>query len=220
MRQHAMNDEESVTSPSDHESKNGPIFHAGSLLTALKRLCAANDNMTYRTSGGLRVMIRHEPDEEEEISFDVSIVIEEEHPSIEKALKNEIDIVEDESGCIVIEDYAFESTDTEALKGAMDFLNAVDLWTVCPCGEYLIKDKNVTHDASMCYYCEMTHDGQHEDIFCPICHESGNQRWMITTPCCTQKMHKKCKEACITSDGLRDIPSRCPMCRAESWLNT
>lgn len=192
------------------------ITNEDALLKTLVRLRAANDNVTYRTSGGLRVMIRNDPDDplSEDIAFDVSIIIEDEPPAVEKSLRNEIDISEDESGCIVVDEYSFAKSDTEALKTAMDFLNQVDHWTPCPCGCYLIKDA-----ATMCYYCEMTAEppgNADDDIFCPICHESGHPRWMIHTTCCKQKMHRKCKETCIASAALRLQDAQCPMCRA-SW---
>ena len=192
------------------------ISDPAALLKTVKRLSKANDNVTYRTSGGLRIMLRNEPDDEDgpdTIAFDVSVVIEDESPSVEKAFRNEIDIMDDESGCIVIEEYSFAPDDTESLQQAVDFLNQVDLWTVCPCGEYLIKDAPEV----MCYYCEMTvysDDKEDPDIFCPICHESGHQRWMTTTPCCKQKMHKKCKATCVSSAELRLQEAQCPMCRA------
>lgn len=189
------------------------ISDSAALLKTLKRLGAANDNVTYRTFGGLRIMLRNEPDDDDpnNIAFDVSVVIEDEPPSIEKAFRNEIDIMEDESGCIVIEEYSFAPDDADSLQQVMDFLNQVDLWIICPCGEYLIKDAPET----MCYYCEMTCLGEkEEDIFCPICHEIGHPRWMTTVSCCSQKMHKKCKDTCISSSELRLQEARCPMCRA------
>jgi hypothetical protein len=192
------------------------IRKPGSLLATLRRMRTCNDNVAYRTTGGLRVMIRNDPDSdsEEDLSFDVSIVTEDETPAIVKSIKNEIDIMEDDAGCIVIEEYSFSDTDADSLQSAVDFLNAVDLWTVCPCGEYLIKDKIHNPALEMCYYCELTNNGDLEDVFCPICHENGASRWMVTTSCCNQKMHKKCKETCIATDVLRD--PRCPMCRT-SW---
>ena len=131
--------------------------------------------------------------------------------AIVKSIKNEIDIMEDESGCVVIEEYSFEENDLEGLQTAVDFLNAVEHWTVCPCGEYLIKDA-LAPGADMCYYCDMTTPEGGETVFCPICHESGNVRWMVATACCKQRMHRKCREACIRHDD----PPRCPMCRS-SW---
>ena len=183
------------------------------LLRTLQRLVNANDNVTYRTSGGLRVMIRNDPnDDQDDISFDVSVVIEDEPPAVEKALKNEIDIMEDDSGCIVIEEYSFMREDAETLKNVVDFLNAVDAWCVCPCGEFLVKD-----GCTMCYYCEMTAEKTDtDDVFCPICHESGHPRWMVNTACCKQLMHRKCKDTCVSSAALRLQAAQCPMCRA-SW---
>lgn len=205
---------EAPQSPPDPPA-NKFISDPKAFLRMLQRLMASNDNVAYRTSGGLRIMLRNEPnDDQDDISFDVSVVIEDEPPAIERAMKNEIDIMEDESGCLVIEEYSFMLEDTETLNNVVEFLNAVDLWCVCPCGEYLIKD-----NGKMCYYCEMTAekpDPTQEDIFCPICHESGHARWMMNTSCCKQKMHRKCRETCIASAGLRLQDAQCPMCRA-SW---
>lgn len=189
------------------------------LLKLVKRLRDANDNLAYRTSGGLRIMIRNDPDDAGpgEVAFDVSVVIDDESPEIVKAIQNEIDIMEDDSGCIVIEDYAFSETDGESLKSAVKFLNSVDTWTVCPCGEYLIKDAFENAEATMCYYCECTREA-HETLehFCPICHDIGCARWMITVPCCNQKMHRKCQQACIVSASIRHVENKCPMC-CQAW---
>jgi hypothetical protein len=197
----------------DEKKKSVFINDPGALLKTLKRLGHANDNVTYRTSGGLRIMIRNDPDDTDErtITFDVSVVIDDEPPSVEKAFRNEIDIMDDESGCIIIEEYAFAVDDTESLHNVVTFLNALNLWMICPCGDYLIKDTPEV----MCYYCEMTKClDEKEDVFCPICHESGHPRWMTTTTCCGQFMHKKCKETCISSAELRLQDVQCPMCRA------
>ena len=198
------------------------ISDSAALLRTLKRLRSANDNVAYRTSGGLRIMIRNDPDSETdvnktEIAFDVSVVIEDEPEEIVKAIKNEIDIMEDDSGCIVIEDYSFQETDAEALKSAVDFLNAVDSWTVCPCGEFLIKDAHVDTvpskaAVSMCYYCECTRESTDTlDVQCPICHDHGSTRWMVKLPCCGQWMHRKCQQS-----ALRLVENKCPLC-CRSW---
>lgn len=192
------------------------VHSSEDLLAVLKRLKAANDNVTYRTAGGLRVMIRNDPVDSEPgqpesayINFDVSVVTEDELPAIVKAINNEIDIVMDDSGCVVIEEYSFADTDAEGLKEAMDFLNDIEQWTVCQCGEYLIKDQG-----AMCYYCHLTTDpaDKGEDVFCPICHEETRPRWTVATPCCKAKMHRKCKEACIAAAAS----PTCPMCR-KAW---
>ena len=185
------------------------------LLQTLIRLREANDNIAFRTTGWLRVMVRNDPSSDsvnkDNLDFDVSVVAEEEVPAVAKALKNEIDIIEDECGVIVIEEYSFLETDTESLEQTMDFLNLVDSWCICPCGEYLIKDKK-----NMCYYCDMTQNPQETaGIFCPICHEEGCSRWMVETECCKQKMHRKCRETCIATAEARLQEASCPMCRTE-----
>ena len=224
---------ESVASPAPLPLDNGPtdkkkafISDAAALLRTLKRLRDANDNVAYRTSGGLRIMIRNDPESEtdvsgKELSFDVSVIIEDEPDEIVKAIKNEIDIMEDDSGCIVIEDYSFQDTDTESLQTAVDFLNAVDLWTVCPCGEFLIKDAHVgtalKAAVSMCYYCECTRESNDTlEVQCPICHDHGSTRWMVKLPCCGQSMHRKCQQSCIASSSLRLVENKCPLC-CRSW---
>lgn len=202
------------------ESTRKNLIHSrDELLAVLKRLRAANDNLAYRTFGGLRVMIRNDPVDVEDsgtyINFDVSIVTEDELPAIAKAVNNEMDIMPDDAGCVVIEEYSFLETDGEGLKEAMDFLNVVNHWTVCQCGEYLIKD-----EGAMCYYCHLTNDPSEssEDVFCPICHEESRPRWMIATSCCKRQMHRKCKEACIAASAQSAFPQApsCPLCRT-AW---
>ena len=189
------------------------IHDPAALLRTVLRLREANDNVTFRTEGGLRVMLRNEPDMGSStslVAFDVSVVTEDEDASIVTAINNEIDIMEDDSGCVVIEEYSFLVSDAEGLQAAVTFLNDVNLWTVCACGDYLIKD----HPATLCYYCDMTHAGGAADVFCPICHEQGYPRWMVTTACCAQQMHKKCKAACQAASSASS--GTCPMCR-KAW---
>ena len=197
------------------------IVDPASFLAVLKRLRAKDDSFAFRASGGLRIVIRNDKDDDEDdanpdwFTFEVGVVVnDEERPCVIKSIKNEVDIMEDVDvgGIAVLETFEFDQADDESLMESIEFLNAVDHWTVCPCGDYLIKDRGET-----CYYCQMTHrQDDTEENFCPICHEVGRNRWMITTGCCKQKMHKKCKEACIVSNDLRNLESRCPMCR-EPW---
>ena len=195
------------------------VTDAQALLRVLKRVRASHDSLAFRSTGGLRLAIRDTAEDElreKWLTFDVCIVVaDDEKPSISAAVKNELDVLEDEelAGFAIIEQYEFRDDDAESLNAVMEFLNTAALWTVCQCGEYLIKDRH-----AMCYYCELTarQGDDAENVFCPICHETGYPRWMVTTSCCKQKLHKKCKEACIVSDDLRDVESRCPMCR-ETW---
>lgn len=203
------------------------ITDPGALLRVLKRLHATDDGYAgfrFRTAGGLRVAIRNDSDsddlrDETWLAFDVNIAVEEdEPPSVLKAIKNEIHVIADDTaGLYVIDEFEFDPADQESLTSAMDFINDVNMWTVCPCGDYFIKDRG-----DMCYFCDMSMraDENGEQIFCPICHDVGHVRWMVTTNCCKQKLHKKCKEACIVSEDLRNRDgarcSRCPMCR-EPW---
>jgi hypothetical protein len=208
--------ENAQTSSSNEEvsKKRAFITRPEALLAVAKRLRVSNDNLAYRTSGGLRIMLRNDPDPDVDhddinvVAFDVSVITDNESSAIVRSIKNEVDIMEDESGCVVIEEYEFGESDDDALKSAMDFLNEVDQWTVCACGEYLIKD----FPATECYLCELTHAGDPTDIFCPICHEPGRARWMTTTTCCAQQLHTKCKTLCRESST-----TGCPMCRSANW---
>lgn len=209
---------ESTTMPPPSSSGTRLVNNPSALLALLSRLKASNDNVAFRTSGGLRVMIRNDPDSDvEDLMFDVSVIIEDESPSIVKAVKNEVDIMEDDAGVIILEEYSFPKSDGDALKGAMDFLNALDAWTVCPCGEYLVKDKYLdANAASMCYYCELTRGptANDDDVYCPICMNDGCERWMVATECCKQKMHRRCREECIATSHLRNNTPECPLCRS------
>ena len=201
------------------DSNTTLIADPAAFSNVLRRLRTSNDSVAFRTPGGLRLAIRNDPDDEGRenwFTFDVCVVVsEDEKPSVTNAVKNEIDIMDDDevSGFAIIDQYEFREDDAESLEAAKEFVNTAAAWTVCQCGDYLIKDRG-----AMCYYCEMTarRDEDVDKEFCPICHEHGYARWMVVTSCCKQKLHKKCKEACIVSNDLRELESRCPMCR-ELW---
>lgn len=193
------------------------IVDPASFLAMLRRVRDNDDAFTFRSSGGLRIVIRNSGDLDDDdmtedwLAFELGVVVnDDERAGVLKAMKNEFG--DDLDGVIVFKEFEFDVADDENLMDAMKYLNRMDGWTVCPCSEHVIKDLEPA-----CYYCQMTHrQGETENIFCPICHEEGRSRWMVTTACCNQKLHKKCKESCIISANLRNLESKCPMCR-EPW---
>ena len=123
--------------------------------------------------------------------------------------------MDEDEGVVVIKEFEFEDADAEELKEAVDFVNAVNAWTICPCGDHLVKDQPAGN--GICYFCEMTtHKDDEETRFCPICHEEGRLRWMVETPCCHQHLHRKCKDSCVATAAVRLQDAQCPMCRA-AW---
>ena len=185
------------------------VHDPGALLACLRRLRDANDALVVANDGGIRICIRNDPDlaDAETLAFDVCIVVEDD-AVIARATANELDMYDDESGCVIVEDFCFKETNAAKLAHAAKLLNAMFLWRVCLCGDRLVKDAHPL----MCYACEMTTSAADRvtDATCPICYDAGFPRWMTTTPCCGQKMHRMCRDACAKND------SRCPLCRAAS----
>jgi hypothetical protein len=176
----------------------------------LRRLRANNDSLMFTTPSRLKIAIRNDPmtSNGTMLGFDVSIVTDDDDSdsAVHRAAKNEIDVYEDDTGCIVIDDYEFEDTDDVELQKAMDMVNDVAQWSICPCGYYFIKDG----DPHMCYHCELTRTADDlAGVFCPICHDAGFPRWMVQLPCCKQRLHRSCRDACAA------MSSTCPLCRGD-----
>jgi hypothetical protein len=203
---------ETTAASSRRAKKRRRKFRPDSVLRVLRRLRDANDTVAFRSSGNLRVMLRNDPDcPDNELGFDVSVVTTGEPDAVERALSNEIDVMPEDDGIgnIVVEEYSFDpARDPETLTEIVDFLDALDAWRVCPCGDYIIKDAE-----QQCYYCDLMTDPETtSDDICPICHEDvNNPRWIFRTPCCRQVMHRACRDACARPP----LEPRCPMCRVQ-----
>lgn len=182
-----------------------PLVHdLDSFKTALGRLRAANDSLMLTTTRGLKLVIRNDP-EADPMGFDLAIATDEDE-TILRATENELDAYDDGNGCVVMEEIVLDSDD--AWVKAMDSVNRMATWSACPCGSYFIKDH-----AHLCYYCDLTkRPDEHAEVFCPICHDAGYPRWMITVPCCSQLMHRRCRDACRAAG--HGLPT-CPLCRAD-----
>lgn len=210
-------------SPSNPPPGRDVIKDPKAFARALKRICNTMDTLTFRTEGGLRMMIRHSVDLDDDddppkaLAFDVSFVVDSDDTATARCLKNEVDLETDDAGEVyVVDDFVLDETDEVDLREAVEAINELNSWTPCPCGDYLIKDGYKNPEAKMCYFCEMTSTDVPEDDddhMCPICHEHGLDRWMVATTCCNQRMHKRCKAKCV--DAARGRPT-CPMCRA-AW---
>jgi hypothetical protein len=165
----------------------------------------ANDSLCITTPRGLKFVVRNDPDAEP-AGFDLMLVTEDDQ-TIHRAALNELDAYDDGNGCTILDEVELDGDD--AWVKAMDMLNRVYTWSTCPCGNYFIKDTS-----HMCYYCDLTKTpDDHAEIFCPICHDVGYQRWMITVPCCKQVMHTRCRDACRAASSTHT----CPLCRAD-WF--
>lgn len=179
------------------------VYTPGALLACVARLMAAQDEMEISTHGGLRVRLRYGCGEND-YSFDVSLM---EDTRTARALENDVkfdmDSDDEDEDSHVVNVFGFDATDAPAVLAAVQFMNDLDAWTVCGCGDHLIKDR-----ADVCYCCELTRrpdDVQRET--CPICHADGPPRWMTAAPCCGQRLHRACYRLCLEGN------QRCPMCR-------
>lgn len=200
-----------------------------SFVEAIQRLCKGKDAIAFRNPSGLRIMLRYDltseliSDSEENknvLSFDLSILLEGESDYIKKLIQNEVDMMMD-SGEVencVIDEFDLNPTNESDVQEVIDLINKVYTWSICPCGEYLIKDND-----TMCLYCQMIQppDDELENFFCPICHEETRVRWSVQLPCCKQKIHRSCKiryeekqrqQQQQDEDTSQDL--HCPLCRS------
>lgn len=198
----------SVRRPFDrpqHMPRPPLIRDVTAFLACLKRLKRHNDTVVFTNPHRLRILLRNDPTiDDDHLGFDVSLLTDD-NEGVFRAVRNEVDVYEDE-GCVVLDEFCFKETDTEDISKAVDFVNALNDWAMCPCGHYLIKDGN----PHMCYHCELTRSADDLiGVFCPICHEEGFPRWMQQVPCCKQRLHRACRDACAA------VALRCPLCRAD-----
>jgi len=206
--------QDTATSVPNVKTHQIPVIRDPSAFRAcLRRLRDANETVIFTNPHRLKILIRNDPTATEagHFAFDVSFVSEDD-PAVQRAAKNEIDMYEDGSGCAVADEYNFAEDDDDALAKAMDLINSLHSWSMCPCGSYFIKDG----DPHMCLYCELTRSAEDlAGIFCPICHDAGFPRWMHRASCCGQLLHRACRDACVSAAAGGGHQPRCPLCRAE-----
>jgi hypothetical protein len=181
------------------------IESVNSLYAALSRLCEANDAFVFRNPGGIPILLRGIK-EDDHCNVDVSVTTCEDRPCIEECMKNEVGVSQEDNFFILHE----FTIDEDTIKEIQEALNSMWLWTVCPCGQYIIKQAN----EEMCYMCRMTLastiTAPSQESFCPICHDArSHPRWMMQTPCCKQAMHRLCHMI------WKSKADTCAICRAQ-----
>lgn len=202
-----------------------PLIHdARHLLACLVRMRDADDGvMFWNATREFRLMLRHDPgfeDEDDEdgdmLAFDVCIVPEdsdEEEDCAGGLVRRVLELEHegyDEDGVFVVESRSFRLADVKRrpslLADAVERINALYNYSVCPCAAYFIKD-----GAPLCLYCQLTQDEAADANLhtCPICMESSSVRQMARQPCCKQLLHSRCLTLCLATGNVR-----CPMCRA------
>lgn len=201
------------------------ITSRDAFISALQRICSSKDAIAFRSPAGLRIMLRYdltseliqESEEKNILSFDLSILLEGETDYIKRIIQNEVDLMM-ESGEVencVVEEFDLCPTNEKDVEEVINLVNRVYTWSICPCGEYLIKD-----GSHMCVYCQMTQPPEDsiDTFFCPICHDETRVRWSVHLPCCKQRIHRSCKvryEQQQQQEEEHDGQNvKCPMCRS------
>lgn len=187
------------------------VSDGSALLSALVRLHAHNDAIIFwNAEESFKILLRNDPVDLETYSFDLSILCEEDaDDSVNKLLQTEHDGYFDEPGVFTFETISVSSSsraDSEDVRHAMNRINELWAYKICPCGAYLIKD-----EGSMCNFCEMTLTPADREVhFCPICHENSIQKHMTRQDCCSQYIHTTCLD---TWYAKSDSSGVCPLCR-------
>jgi hypothetical protein len=184
------------------ENKNAAVVvrDVSALVACVRRLEAAKDVLVFRTTTGMRLMVR--PDDD---TVEVAVVCDMDLKAGEALhralLESDPEFYDDGSECtVVVGDFEFPSEAVEL----MGRINAASRWFLCPCARAVVKDA-----APRCYYCELTAgDADADADVCPICREDTSSSSMVRLPCCGQFLHAACKIRC------EDAAPTCPLCRA------
>lgn len=184
-----------------------------SFLKALARLHQNNDAILFwNVDDTFRILLRNDPVETDSYTFDLSILCDDDASEgwLQKLLQTDHDGYFEEDGVFTFETISV-STESDGssddTKHAMEQVNALWRYRVCPCKKYLIKDAE-----HICTFCEMTMtEADTVEEFCPICHDTAIRKHMIQQACCSQFMHNACLETWVSKTS--DVPARCPMCR-------
>jgi hypothetical protein len=189
----------------------GVLIHdPEALVGVIKRLHATNDGVTFwNHERSFKLMLRNDPSPEAEdsVACELVMVVDEDDERMATLMELDGDGYLEEPGTYILDTWTFKLAhlDAAAVAKVQAAINRVYLTTVCPCGDYLIKD-----DATYCVYCHMV--GTPEDKthhFCSICCDSGIRMHMTVMPCCQQCLH----ETCLRTWRHKSGDERCPFCR-------
>ena len=197
-------------------------IQADNFLVALSRLHAMNDAVLLpggEATPRVRVMLRNDPSDEagpdvEEYSFDVSLVIDGDDTDMCVPMRNDVDLICEDDCTWIVDTFTLSKKARKfEIQEVVGKINDILTWTVCHCGEYLIKDGCPT-----CISCLLTNSKENVETldFCAICQESTPRMLMSDQPCCHQKLHPMCLKIWVDTCSTADISKGCPLCRTSS----
>ena len=192
------------------------VRDAGSLVSTCQRLSVSNDAVVFwNVDNQFKIMLRNDPVDHETLGFDISILTGEDDDDVEDlstVLALEHDGYFDEPGMFVLETLSFPrdaAPDHPEVLKAMNAINRIYGYRLCPCSAYLIKDSLET-SASICAFCQLTATAAElEPVFCPICQDSTIRKHMTVQACCSQALHRSCLDTWLAKSDC----TRCPLCR-------
>lgn len=184
------------------------VADPAALYGAIKRLHAINDAVVFwNEARTLKLMLRNDPVDPDTVACELALVYDED----DEAMQRVVDLLDggyvDEPGTFVLDSWSFQAAEfaVEDVTKIAGVINDAYLFTICPCGSYLIRD-----DAAMCVYCHMTSTAEEKrSFFCTICREDGLAMHMKHQPCCQQRLHSHC----LATWRAKSQDERCPLCR-------
>ena len=191
------------------------VKDARSLISTCQRLSVSNDAVVFwNVDNQFKLMLRNDPIDQDTCGFDISIMTGEDDDveDLSSVLALEHDGYFDEPGMFVLETMSFPrdaAPEHADVVKAMDTINRIFGYRLCPCGSYLIKDSLDTN-ATICTFCQLTATAAElEPVFCPICQDSTIRKHMTVQTCCNQALHRSCLETWLAKSDC----TRCPLCR-------
>ena len=193
------------------------VKDARSLISTCQRLSVSNDAVVFwNVDNQFKIMLRNDPIDQDTCGFDISIMTGDDDDDVEDlstVLSLEHDgYFDDEPGMFVLETMSFArdaAPEDASVVKAMETINRIYGYRLCPCRSYLIKD-SLNYDTTICTFCQLTATAAElEPVFCPICQDSTIRKHMTVQACCNQELHRSCLETWLAKSDC----TRCPLCR-------
>lgn len=181
-------------------------------LGCLRRLHNHNDAvMFWNHDKDFRIMIRNDPCDDVTLGFEICIIADEDDDIcnvLQLSCLGPAAYCEDDT--YVLETYSLSMEEVTAkpslLEPALECVNSIFNYSMCPCGDHLIKD-----DSAICYYCQLSSSvDDMTQAFCFVCHQTSIKKHMKLLDCCHQYLHRACLEKWenVAADAS------CPHCRS------
>jgi hypothetical protein len=119
-----------------------------------------------------------------------------------------------DSTAYILDDFDLPSGPSHSIEQnvayALERINKVYNYSICGCGERLIKDER-----PICFFCHMTGSNETmEEELCCICHEKTPRVSLKVQTCCKQYIHPRCLS---TWEHTKETgAASCPLCRQNS----